>query len=257
MVRMPQPENSASLIRCLTQRAALSGVGDAAPEQVADVRGERVDLALVPVERQREEAALRDPEVVVEAPLERPRPRAPAASAQLASLQTSRARRAVRTLGVVDVALQLAGRARRRGQRAVGERDRVPGVLPALVLEPGLRVAALVLDVAVAVAVAVAIDPGDRRARLALQLARQRAVARPALVLLEQDQEQRRRVGAAVVGRVRPLLEGGHLAEPQLVQDLARLLVAERIVDPALEQRQRAQRGRRPARARTAAPGSW
>ena len=63
-------------------------------------------------------------------------------------------------LGVVDVALQLAGRARRRRDRAVGERDRVPRVLPALVVEPGLGDAPLVLDVSVAVAIAVPIDPG-------------------------------------------------------------------------------------------------
>ena len=81
-------------------------------------------------------------------------------------------------LGVVDVALQLAGRARRRRQRAVRERDRVPGVLPALVLEAGLLVAPLVLDVAVAVAVAVFVDPGDGRARVPLQLARQPACRR-------------------------------------------------------------------------------
>ena len=45
-------------------------------------------------------------------------------------------------LGVVDVALELAGGARRRRNRAIGERDRVPRVLPALVVEPGLLIAA-------------------------------------------------------------------------------------------------------------------
>src|SRR5262249_56204771 len=45
-------------------------VGDPAPEQVADVRSERVDFALLAVEGQGEEAALGDPVVRVEAPLE-------------------------------------------------------------------------------------------------------------------------------------------------------------------------------------------
>ncbi len=44
---------------------------------------------------------------------------------------------------------------------------------------------------------------------------------------------------------MRPLFEGRHLAETELVQDLARLLVAERIVRLRLEKRKRAQRRRR------------
>ena len=57
-------------------------------------------------------------------------------------------------LRVVDVALDLAGRDRPARERAVGELDRVPAVLPALVDQAGGRVAALVFDVAVAVEVA-------------------------------------------------------------------------------------------------------
>jgi hypothetical protein len=37
---------------------------------------------------------------------------------------------------VVGVTLNLAGRDRRLRERPVGEQDRVPGVLPALVVEP-------------------------------------------------------------------------------------------------------------------------
>ena len=144
-------------------------------------------------------------------------------------------------LGVVGVALQLAGGAGRVGQSSVGEGDRVPGVLPALVFEP-VGIAPLVFDVAVAVAIAVVVDPVHRGARLGLQSAHQLAVARPALVFLQQDQEQRRGVGGAVVGRVRRVLEGGHLAEAQLVRDLAGLRVAEGVVSAGLEQGQRPQR---------------
>ena len=65
-------------------------------------------------------------------------------------------------LGVVGVALQLAGRPREARQPAVAVGDRVPGVLPALVLETGLLVAALVRDVAVALEVGVLVDPVQR-----------------------------------------------------------------------------------------------
>ena len=135
-------------------------------------------------------------------------------------------------LRVVRVALELAGRPREPGKPAVAVGDRVPGVLPALVLEPGLLVAALVRDVAVAHEVGVLVDPAKRGPRFVLELAHELAVAGPALVLVEQDHVERRCVGAAVVGRMRPLLEGSHLAVAHLVQDAARILVAE-VVDPA------------------------
>ena len=161
-------------------------------------------------------------------------------SAKAGSFQTRRARRAAAHLRVVGVALELAGRAREARQRAVAVGDRVPGVLPALVLEPGLLVAALVRDVAVALEVRVLVDPVQRRARLVLEVAHELRVAGPALVLVEQHDVQRGRVDAAVVGRVRPLLEGRHLAVAHLVEDPARVLVAE-VVDPralALAERQ-------------------
>ena len=61
----------------------------------------------------------------------------------------------------VGVALHLDERDRPVRQRAVGEVDAVPRVLPALVGQSG-RVAALVVDETVAVRVAVADEPGDR-----------------------------------------------------------------------------------------------
>ena len=81
-------------------------------------------------------------------------------------------------------------------------------------------------------------------------------VAGPALVLVEQHQEERRGVGGAVVGRVRPLAEGGDLAEAQLVQDLAGLLVAEAVDSVSLAARRARAASSRRARGRTAGPGS-
>jgi hypothetical protein len=51
-------------------RLGLRLVDDAAPEQVAVVRGERVELHTIAVEREREVLVVRDPEVAVEAALE-------------------------------------------------------------------------------------------------------------------------------------------------------------------------------------------
>src|SRR5262245_66138157 len=88
-------------------------------------------------------------------------------------------------LCVVRVALQLARCPREAGQPAVAIRDRVPGVLPALILEPRRFVAALVRDVAVALEVGVLVDPVQRRPCLVLELANEPSVAAPALVLVE------------------------------------------------------------------------
>src|SRR6202034_4449871 len=125
---------------------------------------------------------------------------------------------------VVHVALDLTGRDRPLGQRAVGELDRVPAVLPALVDQSGGRVAASVLDVPIAIGVPAGLDPGQRRTSMGLERADKLIVARPTVVLVKENQEQRRCVGAPVVRGVRALPARGELAKAQLVQDLARLL---------------------------------
>ncbi|HZT90402.1 MAG TPA: hypothetical protein VFA05_00010 [Gaiellaceae bacterium] len=106
---------------------------DAAPEQMAHVRGDGVDRALVAVEAERVEAV--DPERIVEAapqlrriPLEPVREQvvAPHLARELGEPQ----------LRVVDVALHLDGRDRRLGQRPVVEHHRAVRVLPRLVPDP-------------------------------------------------------------------------------------------------------------------------
>ncbi len=64
-------------------------------------------------------------------------------------------------------------------------------------------------------------------------------------------------VRRAVVGGVRPLLERGQLAVAHLVEDATRVLVPEVVELGALAGAERPQGGRRPARARTGAPGGW
>ena len=137
---------------------------------MAVVRGERVDLVAVGVEGEREVALVLDPEVAVE----------PAFEIGRLLLEPIRERRVVpdrarqasaADLRVVGVALQLACGPREAGQAPVAVGDRVPRVLPALVLEPRLLVPALVPDVAVAHEVRVLVDPVERGARLVLEVA--------------------------------------------------------------------------------------
>ena len=179
---------------------------DPAPEQMAHVRCGGVNLSLPPVERQREVAALVDPKVALEPLLEVVRLRLEPPRERLVApeLACEPGRTQPR---VVRVALQLAGRDRRLRHPAVAEADRVARVLPSLVVEADRR-ALYVLDVAVAVEVGVACDPLDRAPRRRLELAHEVPVAGPALVLVEQDQEQHGRVVAAVV-------VAGVLAEPR------------------------------------------
>ena len=111
-----------------------------------------------------------------------------------------------------------------------------------MVLQPGIEVA-LVVDVAIAVVVAILVEPFERGPRLHLEVLDELTIAGPALDLIEQDDEEGRHIGRAVVGTVRPLLEGSQFAVAQLVQDLAGLLIAEIIQARPLPGGQRAQRG--------------
>jgi hypothetical protein len=209
----------------------LGLVDDAAPQEMAVVRRERVDLVPLGVEREREVPFVRDPEVTVEPPLE----------VRRLFLEAIGVRRVVPDepreagtsyLRVVGVALQFAGGPGEAGQSPIPVGDRIPRVLPTLVLEPRLLVAAPIPDVAIAEEVGVVVDPGQGRSRLVLALSDQRAVAGPAFVLVQQDDVQGGGVRAAVVRGVRPLLERRHLAVAHLVEDAARVLVAE-VVDAA------------------------
>ena len=103
----------------------------------------------------------------------------------------------------------------------------------------------LIRDIPVALQVRVLVDPPQRRTGLELQLPHQPGVAGPAPVLVQQDDKQRGRVGAAVVGRMGSLLEGGQLAVAHLVEDAAGILVAEVVDAGALPERELAVARRR------------
>jgi hypothetical protein len=138
--------------------------------------------------------------------------------------------------GAVGVALHLQHRNRRPRESAVGELHGVLRVLPPLV---GQRpVAGLgVLDQAVPVRVPGTTQPAQRHPGGRQQRLERRAGRPPAHRLPQHDQEQRRGVGAAVVGAdpaAGALPEPGQVAEADLVQDLAGLLTVARVVDPAL-----------------------
>src|SRR5262249_1210500 len=101
---------------------------------------------------------------------------------------------------VVDVPLNLDGRDRRLGERAVLEALRVARVLPRLVREAGIDHAA-VLDGALPLPAAAAVGPLEREQRRLAQALRERGVVGPAPGLGEQDEVERRRVDRAVVAR--------------------------------------------------------
>src|SRR6185437_8989401 len=104
--------------------------------------------SLVAVERDRVEAALGQPEIPAEGGSERACPSLELPGQRLVAPDLAREMGGA-DLGVVGVALDLGGRDRPTGQAAVGELDRVPAVLPALVDQAARRVPPLVLDVAV------------------------------------------------------------------------------------------------------------
>ncbi len=92
----------------------------------------------------------------------------------------------------------------------------------------------MILDQTVAVDVAVAVDPLQRPFRVRQQLAYQPVVAGPAPALVEQYQPERGGVDRPVVRYVRDLAGPRQLAAPQLVHDLARLLLGGRVLALAL-----------------------
>lgn len=151
-------------------------IDDAAPKQVANVRGQGVDLAAVSVERQRVVLSALDPRVATEVMLEFVR-FALELVGVLRVVPYSTCQPGAAHLGVVGVTLELAGRAREAGQLPVATRDRVPGVLPALVLEAGLLVAALVGDVADSQRISLCVDPVHCGACLGLKGADEVGVA--------------------------------------------------------------------------------
>src|SRR5436190_2312297 len=224
-------------------RLRLRLVDDAAPQEMAVVRCERVHLLAFLVQRQGEKLVVLDPEVAVEPPLQGcgfllqlP--------GELLVLPDETCEPRTAHLGVVRVALELACRTWKARQPAVAVGDRVPRVLPALILEPRLLVAPLVRDVAVPLEVGVLVDPVQRSASLVLELAHELRVAGPPLVLVEQHDVERRGVRIPVVGRMRPLLECRELAVTHLVQDPPGILVPEVVHPRSLPLTERAQ-GRR------------
>ena len=217
---------------------------DAGPQGVADRRAHRPHLPLAAVERHREVALVLHPEAFVEELLERAGlPREPLGALDVAELTVDRGEAA---LGVVHVALRLGQGDRPFGHAAVAVQHGVAGIPPALVAQPGAR-AALVFDEAVAVEVAALVQPLERRVDRVAAVVEAVEVAGPHRELRHEQQPERCGVDRPVVRRVRDGAHAGQLPAPQLVHDLARLLLAEGTVLPALAALQKAHRRLRPA----------
>ena len=221
------------------------------------VRGERVDLRAVGVERDGEVPSLGDPEVAVEAALEIRR----------LLLQLVRERGVLPDLArepssahlrVVGVALELAGRAReareaaRRGTRSS---PRSPSSTGSRAQSPrsaaGTRRSRC---------------PGGRRTRrsssaprerLLLEVADELAVARPALVLVQQDDVQRRGVGSSrsTASAAAPRRRSARRSASRAGSGRGPRRGSRRCASPAASRARAASSP--PARARTAAPAGW
>ena len=114
------------------------------------------------------------------------------------------------------------------GQTAVGVKDRVVRILPALIGQ-ALLGRGPVLDESVPVGIAWPVDPAQRGLDRRPQLGERLFVAGAFDVEAGQQHEQRRRIDAAVILRERHLAQRRHLAAAHFMQDLSRFGVGERI----------------------------
>ena len=144
----------------------------------------------------------------------------------------------------VRVPLHFHHRDRTDGQRAVGELDRVLGVLPALVAEragpPGA-----VLEQTIAVGISGPPHPGQRRPRRRQQPLDGRARRPPPKRRAEKDEKERGRVDRPEVRSgtgARAVTEPRTGCEPDLVQDLPGLLLVAGIAHAPLASCERTQR---------------
>ena len=206
---------------------ARSSRDDAGEQQLPGIGRPHPARLLGAVERQRVGAEFLAPERLLEACGKLLAPRSSSLPAFVRKPKR-RAQRAASRLRGEDVALHFAQRDVAFGQLAVGMKDRVVGILPALVGE-ALLGGALIFDKAVAIGIAGAVDPAQRRLDRGPQLAQRLLVAGALEIEAGQQHEQRRRIDAAVILRERHLAQRRHLAAAHLVQDLAGLGVGERI----------------------------
>ena len=132
-------------------------------------------------------------------------------------------------LGVIRVALELAQGKRDPRDRAIGLRDGVPGVLPALVVVAMTRARPIFLKTIV-IDVAILVEPGHGRLDVWQVALEDRLVAAPLVQVGQDDDIEARRVVGSVIGRVRKEPKLGQLAVADLVRDLAWLHVPFRVV---------------------------
>ena len=128
----------------------------------------------------------------------------------------------------VDVPLHLGERDGCVRERPRGEGDPVEGVLPPLVHQ-SVRRGALVLDEAVAVPVAVGSHPVERAIDVGQQRFEVGQRGAPPSQLAHEHDEERRRVGRAVVDGVGAGHPGGRQTGADLVEDAPGLLLGRRV----------------------------
>ena len=157
----------------------LGLVDDPAPQEMPVVGGERIDLTPVRVESQGEVPVVLDPEVAVESTFQVRRLLLQPVGEFLVLPDQAR-QPSPSPLRVVGVALELGRGPGETREAAVPVGDRVPRVLPALVLQTGLLVPAPIGDVAVPHEVRVLVDPVQGGPGLPFEVTHQLRVPGPA-----------------------------------------------------------------------------
>ena len=246
---MPQPEKPSSDVSDAGHERRAVRPRQAGEEDVSGIRGADRARLLLAIEGQRVGAERRIPEALVE-PVTQRIGAAPTTTPARAASPSSPAISARAAPRRVDVPLDLAEGDWALGEPAVRVKHRVVRVLPALVHQAfgGLP---RVLDEAVAVEVAVPLDPVDGGGDARPERGDEVAVAGALVVGRRQHDEERRRVVRAVVAPERDLAQRRHFAGARLVQDLAGLRVALRVVLGRLRRGEIARGRRAPAEARS------
>src|SRR5262245_51318213 len=172
-------------------RGCLVVVDDSTPEQMPNVGGQRINLSFFPVKCQGKELLLGNPKILVEFAFELSGLfLQPFGSLRIVPEFPGEAR--TTTLRVIDIPLDFAGGDWLGCQSAIGKGNSVPRVFPALILESGLFIPALVLNVAVTVPIAISIDPSQRCPGLRFEFPNQVVPSGPAFEFVEQDEKKRR-----------------------------------------------------------------
>ena len=167
----------------ISQRGSLIVINDTAPKKLSNVGAQAIHFFLIAVQSQGEELAVFNPEILVETLLQLCRLYFQLGCKRLI-LPYLTGQPGTAYLRIVGVALNLTGGPRSTGEGTIMEKDRIPRVLPTLIIQAQSSFA-LIFDVSVAVPISVMINPLKCRTGIRLKGTDKIGVAAPALVFVQ------------------------------------------------------------------------